>query len=150
MTFREANISDIPQLAVIRMSVKENVLANPALVTEKDYVEYLTVRGKGYICEIEGKLTGFAIADLQKNNVWALFVQPAYEGKGIGQTLLCMLLYWYYAHTKETIWLSTEPNSRAEQFYRRFGWKETGKQTNGEIRFELTANEWYGLSSNRQ
>lgn len=51
------------------MSVKENVLSNPALVTYKDYVEYLFVRGKGWVCEINNIITGFAIADLQDHNI---------------------------------------------------------------------------------
>jgi GNAT superfamily N-acetyltransferase len=142
MTFREANVNDIPQLNFVRLSVKENILSNPALITETDYTDYLTTRGKGWVCIIDNRIVGFSIADLQKNNVWALFVQPGYEGKGIGKTLLVMLLYWYFSQTKETIWLGTAPNSRAEQFYRRFGWKETGKQSNGEIRFEMTEQEW--------
>jgi len=53
----------------VRMSVKENVLSNPALVTYKDYVEYLFVRGKGWVCEINNIITGFAIADLQDHNI---------------------------------------------------------------------------------
>jgi GNAT superfamily N-acetyltransferase len=142
MTYREAYIEDIPQLSAIRLSVKENVLSNPALVTENDYVEYLTVRGKGWVCEIDGSIVGFSIGDLQDHNVWALFIQPGYEGKGIGRELMILLLQWYFANTDKPIWLSTAPGSRAEEFYRIFGWRETGRQKNGEILFELSAEEW--------
>ena len=142
MTFREAQLTDIPQMSAIRMAVKENVLSNPALVTQKDYEEYLTLRGKGWVCEIDGCVVGFAIGDLVKNNVWALFIHPDHEGKGIGKTLLSLLLTWYFAQTNETIWLSTAPNSRAAAFYRRFGWAETGMTKTGEIRFALNAEQW--------
>jgi len=142
MTFREAQLTDIPQMSAIRMAVKENVLSNPALVTQKDYEEYLTLRGKGWVCEIDGCVVGFAIGDLVKNNVWALFIHPDHEGKGIGKTLLSLLLTWYFAQTNETIWLSTAPNSRAAAFYRRFGWTETGIIKTGEIRFALNAEQW--------
>ena len=142
MTFREAQLTDIPQMSAIRMAVKENVLSNPALVTQKDYEEYLTLRGKGWVCEIDGCVVGFAIGDLVKNNVWALFIHPDHEGKGIGKTLLSLLLTWYFAQTNETIWLSTAPNSRAAAFYRRFGWTETGITQTGEIRFALNAEQW--------
>ena len=74
MTFREAQVTDIPQLAKLRLAVKENALSNPALVTDKDYETYLTVRGKGWLCEEDNKVVGFAIGDLEKNNVWALFI----------------------------------------------------------------------------
>jgi GNAT superfamily N-acetyltransferase len=111
------------------------------LITQKDYEEYLTLRGKGWVCETDGRLVGFAIGDLLKNNVWALFIHPAYEGKGIGKTLLTLLLTWYFAQTNETIWLSTAPHSRAATFYRRFGWIETGITQSGEIRFEMNS-QW--------
>jgi GNAT superfamily N-acetyltransferase len=142
MNFREAVLADIPQLSSVRLSVKENVLSNPALVTEKDYEEHLTTRGKGWVCEADGKIVGFAIGDLQKNNVWALFVQPGYEGKGIGRELLISLLDWYFENTDKPIWLSTAPNTRADKFYRHFGLTEAGKEPNGELRFELTAEAW--------
>ena len=142
MTFREAQLTDIPQMSAIRLAVKENVLSNPALVTQKDYEEYLTLRGKGWVCEIDGCVVGFAIGDLVKNNVWALFIHPDHEGKGIGKTLLSLLLTWYFAQTNETIWLSTAPNSRAAAFYRRFGWTETGITQTGEIRFALNVEQW--------
>ncbi len=47
MIFREANIRDIGQLMSVRFSVRENMLTNPGLVTEKDCEEYLTIRGNG-------------------------------------------------------------------------------------------------------
>src|SRR5436305_13039380 len=103
MTYREALLTDIPQMSVIRLAVKENVLSNPALVTQKDYEEYLTLRGKGWVCETDGRLVGFAIGDLVKNNVWALFIHPDHEGKGIGKTLVTLLLTWYFSQTNETI-----------------------------------------------
>jgi len=146
MNFREATVADIPQLSFVRLSVKENALSNPALVTVDDYVQFLTVRGKGWACEAEGRIVGFAIGDLAANNVWALFIQPGYEGQGIGRQLLTQLLNWYFSNTSATIWLGTAPGTRAEQFYRSFGWQPTGKQPNGEIRFELTASAWAALN----
>jgi GNAT superfamily N-acetyltransferase len=88
MQIREALLTDIPKMSEVRLAVKENALSNPALVTEQDYVDYLSQRGKGWVCEIDGQLVGFAIGDLVKHNVWALFVLPGYEGQGIGRELL--------------------------------------------------------------
>ena len=142
MNFREALMTDIPHMMVVRQAVKENPLSNPALITTPDYENYLSERGKGWVCEIDGKVVGFAIGDLVKNNVWALFVEPAYEGQGIGRELLILLLDWYYSKTNDTIWLSTAPKTRAADFYRSFGWKETGLLPNGELKFELSAEDW--------
>ena len=46
MIYRQAEISDIPQLQNVRHSVKENTLSNPFLVTDADCEEFLTQRGE--------------------------------------------------------------------------------------------------------
>jgi uncharacterized protein with PhoU and TrkA domain len=52
MIFREAKIEDITQIQIVRNSVLENTLSNPNLVTDHHCEEYITKRGKGWICEI--------------------------------------------------------------------------------------------------
>jgi GNAT superfamily N-acetyltransferase len=142
MIFREALTSDIKQIQVVRNAVKENMLSNPGLVTDKDCVEYLTLRGKGWVCETDGIIVAFAIADLIDNNIWALFVHPVFENKGIGKKLHDAMLNWYFDQQKEMVWLSTSPGTRAEKFYRMQGWKEAGLYGKGEIKFEMTRNDW--------
>lgn len=142
MFFREAQINDILQIQVVRHSVKENVLSDPALVTDKDCEEFLTIRGKGWVCEIDGTVVGFSIADLKEKNIWALFVHPDHEAKGIGKKLHKEMLDWYFAQTKEKIWLGTAPNTKAEKFYRNNGWKEAGAHGKGEIKFEMSWEDW--------
>lgn len=142
MNYREATVLDIPQIHEVRHSVKENVLSDPSLVTDEDCIDYITRRGKGWVCEIDGNIIGFAIADLQDHNIWALFLRPEFEGKGIGKRLHHQMLDWYFAQTKETAWLSTEPHSRAAGFYRKMGWNETGPYGKGEIKFEMTYQQW--------
>lgn len=146
MHFRQAIIADIPQIQTVRHSVTENVLSNPALVTDKDCEEYITNRGKGWVCEIEKTIVGFSIADLKENNIWALFVKPEYEGSGIGKRLHHLMLEWYFTQTNKTVWLSTAPGTRAELFYRKNGWKETGSHGKGEIKFEMNYRDWKNLS----
>ena len=149
MIFREAKISDIPQIQIVRHSVKENVLSDPALVTDKDCEEFLTVRGKGWVCEIKGNIVGFSIADLKEKNIWALFVHPDHEANGIGKRLHDEMLDWYFDQTKETVWLGTSPNTKAEKFYRKYGWKEVGTHGKGEIKFEMRFEDW-SLKTNRR
>ena len=142
MIFREAQVSDIPQIQIVRHSVKENVLSDPALVTDKDCEEFLMVRSKGWVCEVDGKIVGFSVADLKENNIWALFVHPGYEAKGIGKKLHNEMLNWYFDQTQEKVWLGTSPNTRAENFYRKNGWKEVGVHGKGEIKFEMSYENW--------
>ena len=142
MIFREAVLEDIPQIQIVRNSVKENMLSDPALVTDKDCEEYLMQRGKGWVCAIEDSIAGFSIVDLKDKNIWALFVHPAFEGKGIGKKLHDIMLNWYFDQTKETVWLGTAPDTRAEKFYRKSGWKEVGMYGKGEIKFEMSYDDW--------
>lgn len=142
MIFREAQIADIPQIQVVRNSVKENMLSDPALVPDKDVEDYISRRGKGWVYEEEGTITGFSIVSVTDSNVWALFIHPSFEKRGIGRRLHADMMDWYFAQTDKTIWLSTSPGSRAADFYRRAGWQETGTCGKGEIRFEMTAATW--------
>lgn len=146
MIYREAHISDIPQIQFVRHAVKENRLSDPSLVPDQDVEEYITKRGKGWVCEINDTVVGFAIADLVGNNIWALFVHPGFEAKGIGKKLHRIMMDWYFLHSNETVWLGTESNSRAEKFYRMQGWKEVGVHGKGEIRFEMDFNTWSDAS----
>lgn len=142
MIIREAKIEDIKQIQVVRNSVTENTLSTPDLVTDKDCEEFITVRGKGWVCEIDKQIVGFAVVDLKEKNIWALFLNPSFEKRGIGQILHKTMLDWYFTQTKETIWLGTEFGTRAEQFYRNAGWTEVGTNGTKEIKFEMTFDEW--------
>ncbi|MBK8969795.1 MAG: GNAT family N-acetyltransferase [Saprospiraceae bacterium] len=142
MQIREARLSDIPQIQIVRHAVKENVLSNPALVTDADCARYITERGRGWVCEVDGLVVGFAIADLVDHNIWALFVQPEHEARGIGKALHDTMLDWYFTQTHETVWLGTAPGTRAEAFYRQAGWTAVGTVGKGEVKFEMPFENW--------
>lgn len=139
---REAKPEDIPQIQIVRNSVKENTLSDPGLVTDKDCEEFLFQRGKGWVCEMEDQIVGFSIADLKENNIWALFVHPDFENLGIGRKLHDIMLDWYFEQNKDSVWLGTSPGTRAEIFYRKSGWKEAGPHGKGEIKFQMISENW--------
>ena len=142
MIFREAIVDDIKQMQVVRNAVTENVLSNPDLIKDADYIPFITLNGKGWVCEIDEQIVGFAIVDIKEKNIWALFVHPNFEAKGIGKQLHTIMMDWYFTKTKETLWLSTEPKSRAETFYRMNGWLEVGTYGKGEVKFEMSWENW--------
>ena len=146
MIFRQAITADIPQIQVVRNAVKENMLSDPALVSDRDNEEFITERGKGWVCADNGRIVGFAIADLKEKNIWALFVLPQYEGKGIGKTLHDLMMDWYFQQTTEKVWLGTAFHTRAETFYRMQGWKEVGMHGSKEVKFEMSYEAWSGRS----
>ena len=145
MEIRVAELKDIPQIQVVRNLVKENRLSDPNLVPDSDVEDYLFRRGKGWVCEIDNQVVGFAIADLVDNNIWALFVHPGFEKMGIGKKLHNEMMNWYFTKTSKTVWLGTAPDTRAEKFYREAGWKEVGVHGKGEIKFEMTNDNWRSL-----
>lgn len=142
MIFRDAVVTDIPHIQIVRNAVKENILSNPALVTDADVEDYIVRRGKGWVCEMNDEIVGFAIADLVDKNIWALFVHPDAEGKGIGKQLHDQMVNWYFSQTDETVWLSTTPGTRAETFYKMQGWTEVGVYGKGETKFEMRKVDW--------
>lgn len=142
MIIREATIADITQIQIVRNAVKENTLSNPNLVTDEDCKVFLTIRGKGWVCEINDEIIGFSIVDLKENNIWALFLKPEFEKQGIGIQLHDIMLDWYFSQTKKNVWLGTSPNTRAEKFYRKAGWKEIGMHGKAEIKFEMSYEDW--------
>lgn len=145
MIIREATVNDIKQIQIVRNLVTENTLSDPSLVTDEDCKEFITMRGKGWVCEIKNEIVGFSIADIKDNNIWALFLKPEFEKQGIGKKLHNIMLDWYFKQTRNTVWLGTSPNTRAEKFYKKLGWTEIGFHGKEEIKFEMTYNKWTTL-----
>lgn len=138
---RVAAEDDIPAMHRIRLAVRENRLTDPALVQPDDYRFMLGPDGRGWVAEVDGRIAGFAVADLRRGNVWALFVAPEREGRGIGRRLHDGMMDWLFAAGAERVWLSTDPGTRAEAFYRAAGWVRAGDHR-GEARYELSRDAW--------
>lgn len=132
---RPATIADIPAMHELRLRVRENRLSDPGRVTEDAYRPYVAAGG-AWVAEVEGRLVGFAIVDLAARSVWALFVAPEAEGRGIGRALHDHMLARAKALDIARLSLSTAPGTRAASFYRRAEWAETGVTAQGELRFE--------------
>jgi GNAT superfamily N-acetyltransferase len=136
MLVREATAADVPAMHAIRLRVRENRLSDPSVVTEKDYHHFLARDTKSWLCEVNDEIAGFVMVDVEKQTLWALFVAPEHEGKGVGRSLHDTMLLWYFTRA-DHLRLSTAPNSRAEMFYRKAGYEERGSTSTGERIFEL-------------
>jgi GNAT superfamily N-acetyltransferase len=136
MVIRPAQLSDFSEMHRVRMSVNENRLSDPEKVQPHHYREMLRAGG-GWVCEIDGVMVAFAIPDAQQGAIWALFVDPAHERRGIGRRLLAIMVDWLFETGHRSLWLTTDPNTRASRFYEAAGWQHTGTTADGEIRYEL-------------
>lgn len=136
VSIRLATEADIPAMHRVRLAVVENRLSDPARLTPADYLPAITELGLGWVAESSGAVAGFAVG-YRSGNIWALFVHPDHEGCGHGKALHSVMVSWLWAQGLRRLWLTTEPGTRAEAFYRSLGWRSCGIVSSGEIRFEL-------------
>ena len=135
--FREATSDDIPGMSVVRLAVRENRLSNADRITPAMYADHLGTLGRSWVCEVEGRIVGFSAAALSDASIWALFVLPEYEGRGIGKRLLALATEWLFAQGKPRIVLSTAASTRADAFYARLGWRRGELRDGVEVEFTL-------------
>jgi GNAT superfamily N-acetyltransferase len=141
VAIRQAVDADIPAMHRIRLAVRENQLGDPSMVQPDDYRLMIEERGRGWVAEADGRIAGFAVVDVKRSNIWALFVDPDFEGRGIGRRLHDTMLDWLFSTGVERVWLSTDSGTRAEAFYQAAGWERAGDYK-GEARYEMSKERW--------
>jgi ribosomal protein S18 acetylase RimI-like enzyme len=122
----------------VRLAVHENRLTS-TLITEEHYVPAIEETGRGRVAEDQGSIVGFAIGNVVTGNIWALFVDPDHEGRGHGRRLHDAMVRWLFLQGVRRLWLSTDPETRAQGFYEAAGWSFLGTLANGEALYELHA-----------
>ena len=133
---RKAARADHPRISEIRLSVRENRLSKSKYDLVEAVADWIFDNSTFWAWEEDGAIQGFSAADPRDGTIFALFVHPSYERRGIGRALLplaCQILR-ESGHAFAT--LTTEAASRAERFYRRDGWTEIGRQKDGQIVFQ--------------
>lgn len=136
--FRHALAGDIPQMARIRLAVTENVLRDPARVTMQMYADFLEKDGRGWVAQIDGETVAFSYANRIDGSIWALFVDPDFEGQGLAKRLLALATDWLFSLGFAKVTLSTGLDTRAARFYQQQGWQRNSS-TSEEIFFALDA-----------
>ena len=133
--FRLATRLDIPAMSRIRLDVRENVLSNPGRITQQMYEDYLELLGRGWVAEVDGRIVGFSYANKTDASIWALFMAPDHEGRGIARHLLTLAVDWLFEQGNEKVRLSTGMDTRADRFYAAQGW--TRERVDGNDAFYL-------------
>jgi GNAT superfamily N-acetyltransferase len=132
---RQAVAADIAGIQRVRWSVRENRLVS-SVITDDDVREAIEESGRGWVVESEGEVVAFAIGNARTGNIWALFVHPEHEGRGHGRRLHGAMVRWLWSRGLDRLWLTTEPQTRAQRFYEAAGWRLIGPTDRGELRYE--------------
>lgn len=120
----------------VRGVVRENRLVS-CVISDADVVDAIERTGRGWVVEVDSRVVAFAVGNAETGNIWALFVDPEYEGRGYGRQLHDAMIAWLWSRGLTRLWLSTEPGTRAERFYLAAGWQRQGVLPSGEVLFEL-------------
>jgi len=135
MAIRLAEAGDIPALITVRASVSENRLRR-LVIGSADYTPYVA-DGRCWVWVEQGAVTGFSAIEADGASLWALFVLPEAEGAGIGRALLDMAITAARGRGVAAIELTTEARSRAEAFYRRYGFDASAPDAADEVRMRF-------------
>lgn len=128
MNIREIMPADIPALFAVRVVTHENRLTLDELaaldITEESVARRMMGSFKGWLCEVDGRVVGFAMGDRATGELWVIAVLPEYIGRGIGSALLRQVEDWLKAEGCPRLWLTTDvdPGLKAYTFYRQHGW----------------------------
>jgi GNAT superfamily N-acetyltransferase len=138
--FREATAADVPGISHVRTSVVENALTAAQLeergITNASVAASFLADSKGWVALQGEEIVAFSLADRTTQSIFALFVLPAYEDRGIGSVLLDLALRWLWDNGAERVWLTTGPGTKAVRFYEKRGWKRAGQGPRGDLRYE--------------
>lgn len=139
MTFRAATPDDIDGLFHVRTSVRENTLTCEELeemgITKAAVTAMMQASLCAWVAADDQKIVGFSMIIPEDACLFAAFVLPEYEGKGIGKQLVRFAEDELFQH-HEVIWLETGKTTRAAGFYRHSGWGNETAADEGDIRLE--------------
>jgi GNAT superfamily N-acetyltransferase len=138
MSLRRAIRDDLPRIAEIRHAVRENRLSRPDAIAEDEVLWFLDNPGI-WVWDEDGRVLGFSAGDTRDGWIWALFIDPEQEGRGIGRALFAKACQVVRTAGHTHLRLRTSPGTRAARFYEAQGWRVTGTLPGGEVQFEFVA-----------
>lgn len=136
---RTARLSDIEGMFDVRTSVIENHLSREEMrymgITEGVVGDMIEKSLCAWVAAENNKIIGFSMILPDEGCLFAAFVLPEYEGKGIGRRLVTLAEQELFQH-HEIAWLETDKNSRAAKFYMQLGWGNETELNGTDIKLE--------------
>lgn len=100
---------------------------------EKWKEEYANPNQHRWVAKEGQEIIGFCVAGKgnNSNRIYAIYVIPSFQGKGLGKQLMEKALDWL--SDNKDIYVNLAPyNTKALQFYEKFGFTKTGKNVHSE------------------
>lgn len=136
---RTARLSDIEGMFDVRTSVIENHLSREEMreigITEGVVGDMIEKSLCAWVATENNKIIGFSMILPGEGCLFAAFVSPEYEGKGIGRRLVMLAEQELFQH-HDIAWLETDKNSRAAKFYMQLGWGNETDLNGTDIKLE--------------
>ncbi|MGR3890664.1 GNAT family N-acetyltransferase [Pseudomonas sp. 1152_12] len=138
---RVATLDDIDTLFAIRTSVVQNHLSREQMsdlgITPQVLADSIREAPCVWIAEVEGQPAAFSMVDLAAGEVFAMFVQPGFEGRGLGRRLMAVAEAALFER-HHTLYLVTDGRDeiRANGFYQRLGWSKVDRVKGDDVRYE--------------
>jgi len=122
---RAAQLSDVESIFDVRTSVIENHLSREEMqqmgINESVVADMIEQSQCAWVACVNDNVIGFSMILPDEGCLFAAFVLPEYEGRGIGRSLVKLAEHELFKH-HQMAWLETDKRSRAAQFYRQLGW----------------------------
>lgn len=145
---RPARVQDVDAIFAIRTGVHENHMSLEQLaglgITPPVLAAMLSAMTQDcplvWVAQLDGEqvkggIAGFSMIDQDEACLFAAFIQPRFEGQGLGRALVTQAEEALFRHHPH-IWLETASASRACGFYRHLGWRITDELAGGDVRME--------------
>lgn len=138
---RQATPQDIDTLFAIRTSVVQNHLSREQMtelgITPDGLADSIRESPCVWIAEVNGEPAGFSMVDLDSGEVFAMFVRPAYENRGLGRQLMAAAEAALFER-HDTLFLVTDGRDeiRANGFYQRLGWSVVDQVDGDDVRYQ--------------
>jgi ribosomal protein S18 acetylase RimI-like enzyme len=131
--YRPGVPSDTAECIELRGKTRENAITAARLasygITVASWSKSVEeARVIGYVCTDASRIVGYCYGDRQTGEIQVLALLPDYEGRGIGKTLLSLVVENLRSSGFKRLFLgcSRNPDHRSYGFYRHLGWRSTG------------------------
>ncbi|MBA8736688.1 GNAT family N-acetyltransferase [Chromobacterium violaceum] len=134
ISYRIAHPDDVAACVAIRGQTRENAISEARLnelgITRESWAQ--SVRAgelAGVVAEAGGRIVGYCFGGAASGEIAVLALLPAFEGAGLGKTLLArvMDILRGAGHQRLFLGCSSDPTVRSYGFYRHLGWQSTGE-----------------------